>query len=104
MRPMRSMTQGSAGGAAVMRTIAAAAVFSLVVTRAPAQDSVDPRNALQNQVAENQALAARIEKLEEMLKRDVCADPAAAQALLNEPVAPQPKGAPRSPGETTRPE
>ena len=45
--------------------------------------------ALRSQQSSNAALQARIEKLKEMLKGDVCADPKAAEALLNEKPAPQ---------------
>lgn len=44
--------------------------------------------ALRSQQSSNAALQARLEKLKEMLKGDVCADPKAAEALLNEKLPP----------------
>jgi hypothetical protein len=58
-------------------------------TGAHAQDAGDGRQRLEQQLAQqqalNEALQARVARLEELLKGDVCADPAAAEALLNEP-------------------
>jgi hypothetical protein len=45
---------------------------------------------LKEQQARNEDLKQRIEKLEAILKTDVCADPQAAEALLKETEAPQP--------------
>jgi len=50
---------------------------------APAASSAALEEKLKDALATNDALKERIKKLEEMLKRDVCADPAAAEALLN---------------------
>jgi hypothetical protein len=44
--------------------------------------------ALRSQQTSNAALQARIEKLKQMLQGDVCADPKAAEALLNEKLPP----------------
>ena len=51
--------------------------------QAPAGSSEALEQKLKEALATNEALKERIQKLEEMLKRDVCADPAAAEALLN---------------------
>jgi len=67
------------------------ALIALLASPAPAQDTGQasgPRakleQQLQAQLAANEALKARIAKLEAALKGDVCADPAAAEALLKE--------------------
>lgn len=44
--------------------------------------------ALRSQLTSNDALKARIEKLKQALQGDVCADPKAVEALLNEKPAP----------------
>jgi hypothetical protein len=51
---------------------------------------------LKEQQARNEGLKQRIEKLEAILKTDVCADPQAAEALLKESEAPQPVEVPAS--------
>ena len=50
---------------------------------APAAPGAALEQKLKDALATNEALKERIKKLEEMLQRDVCADPAAAEALLN---------------------
>jgi hypothetical protein len=65
-----------------------------------AQEAAEPSGSrarleqqLQAQLAANEALKARIAKLEAALKGDVCADPAAVEALLKDaPAATPPAG------------
>ena len=46
---------------------------------------------LKEQEARNEALKQRIEKLEAILKTDICANPEAAELLLKETQAPLPR-------------
>ncbi|MGH8627545.1 MAG: hypothetical protein ACREYC_20520 [Gammaproteobacteria bacterium] len=54
----------------------------------PAQDAKTVQQQLEEQKATNEALRARIAKLEEVLKSDVCANPEAATLLGEESAAP----------------
>lgn len=70
--------------------LAAAVTLSVVglpatgsAQEAPAASAGAMEEKLKDALATNEALKERIKKLEEMLQRDVCADPATAEALLN---------------------
>lgn len=87
------------------RRLAALAVLGAMLAPRPgAADTpppaprADSREALERELAAvraaNEALRARIRQLEEMLGRDVCADPAAAEALLNAAPPPAPAATP----------
>lgn len=73
-----------------MRVRLSMAAYAAIVTvagglagPAAAQETrQDLEQALKAQQAENEALSERIAQIEAMLKTDVCADPQAAEALL----------------------
>ena len=71
-----------------------AAVVVVTLAAGPPAMAQSEREVLEQQLKEQQArnedLKQRIEKLEAVLKTDVCADPQAAEALLKETEAPQP--------------
>jgi len=83
-------------GVVVAAAVAATGLAPLPVT---AQEATPPAGALEQQLqqqrAMNAALRGRIAKLETALKSDVCVDPAAAQALLDEGSSPIGAVAPR---------
>lgn len=54
----------------------------------PAQEAKTVQQQLEEQKAKNEALRARIAKLEEVLKSDVCANPEAAKLLGEEGASP----------------
>jgi hypothetical protein len=62
------------------------AILATAPLRSRAEETPPAHEALAEQLtaqlATNEALKQRIEQLEQMLKGDVCADPAAAEALL----------------------
>lgn len=67
-------------------------VAALALCLAPglvdAQEAKTVQQQLEEQKAKNEALRARIAKLEEVLKSDVCANPEAAKLLGEEGTAP----------------
>ena len=81
------------GKATALRLAAVVVVTLGAGVSAPAM-AQSPREVLEQQLKEQQArnegLKQRIEKLESILKTDVCADPQAAELLLKETEAPQP--------------
>ncbi len=73
-------------------TAVAVATLTPVARRTGAEEPQATREqlqeALQNQLAVNEGLKARIDKLTNALKSDVCANPAATDALLKESATP----------------
>lgn len=73
------------------------AVVVMMLAAAPA-GAQSEREALEQQLKEQQArnesLRQRIEKIEAILKTDVCADPQAAELVLEETEAPEPVDSP----------
>jgi hypothetical protein len=86
---MRSGKATALGWAAGLAT-----VVVLTLAAGPPAMAQSEREVLEQQLKEQQArnedLKQRIEKLEAVLKTDLCADPQAAEALLKEGEAPQP--------------
>ena len=82
--------------------LAAGLAATVVVTLAAGLPAMaqSKREVLEQQLKEQQArnedLKQRIEKLEAVLRTDVCADPQAAELLLKESEAPQPVEEPAS--------
>lgn len=92
------MVRIGAARASVLRGLSAAAVVAATVVAAPAvaqETKAQLEQQIQQQQALNDALKQRMAKLEELLKTDVCANPAAAEALLAEKIPePQPQAPP----------
>lgn len=77
-------------GTATAWALAAVVVVTVIAAPALAQSAREiVEQQLQEQEARNELLKQRIEKLEAILKTDICADPEAAELLLKETQAPQ---------------
>lgn len=69
-------------GLVLASVMLAASAGTGVAADQPTREALEQQ--LQEQQAKNQALKQRIEKIEALLKTDVCANPAAAEAVLKE--------------------
>jgi cell division protein FtsB len=78
----------AAMGSGGVRALAIGLVAALALAAAVPAQAQSSREQLEQQLKEQQAknevLKQRIDKLEAILKTDICADPAAAEALLKE--------------------
>ena len=88
MRSGKATASGLAAGLATVVVVTFAAGLSAPAMAQSAWEVLEQQ--LKEQQARNEDLKQRIEKLEAMLKTDVCADPRAAELLLKEAQAPQP--------------
>ncbi len=71
--------------------LAAAVVVMVAAAQAGAQSEREVlEQQLKEQQARNESLKQRIEKIEAILKTDICADPQAAELVLKETQDPEP--------------
>jgi BMFP domain-containing protein YqiC len=81
-------------GKANVLGLAALTILAVGTSAPAAEPAQSPREVveqqLREQIARNEQLQERIEKLEAILKTDICADPQAAQQLLQETQPQQP--------------
>lgn len=84
----RLIVSKASGKTARYNVAAGALALWLAPALLAAQESKTVQQQLEEQKAKNEALRARVAKLEEVLKSDVCANPEAANLLGEEGAAP----------------